>query len=109
MTEKDVKRAISNIEVPSTLKGDVSKAVTSAQKPKLSYAKKRMLVIASVLVLCLAVTGVAIPVVSARNYGSVALATAKDIEKIHITNIRKTCITIICRWTLRSRTMRSSR
>lgn len=98
MTEKDVKQAISEIEVPVTLKDDVKKAVNSARPNRFSYRQKRLAFIAGVLVICLAVTGKAISGFTPKNYVNVAIATAADIEKTtyidYNKNIRKNNLSV---------------
>ncbi len=58
MTKKDVKRAIDDIEPSIMLKGDVYEAVRTA-KP-VSFKKRKIWIsaVATVLVLCVAITGI---------------------------------------------------
>lgn len=79
MTKNDVKNVIESIEPPARLKYQTTEAVLSA-KPSLRRKKNIWAsAIASVLVLCVAITGIGIGF-TYGNYKKMAMASANEIE-----------------------------
>ncbi|MEG1613157.1 MAG: serpin family protein [Clostridia bacterium] len=87
MTDKDFKSVLSEIEVPVMLKESVKQAVDTSysREHKYKFKSKKLWAssIASVLIICLAITGVAISIKGRNiNYNDFAISTATDMVKI---------------------------